>query len=119
MPFSSVTIDTAFIVHAIDAELEEKLDGHHFVTTGVGKVNAVYKLMSALGAYRAKHNANPSLILNVGSAGSTSFDKGAVVNCTRFIQRDMSAVSLGYEPYETPFDFRRRCPGKYRGKTDE
>lgn len=104
MPLSSSTVDNTLIVHALDAELKKQLDGYNVVTTGIGKVNAVYSLMSALAAYKEKHGTKPVLVLNVGSAGSTNYVKGTVVNCTKFIQRDMEAMALGCSPYETPFD---------------
>lgn len=63
---------------------------------GIGKVSATYHLLKAIQAER------PSLIVNLGSAGSNHFQRGEVVCCTKFIQRDMDAVALGYELYETP-----------------
>lgn len=104
MPLSSSTVDNTLIVHALDAELKKQLGGYNVVTTGVGKVNAVYSLMSSLAEYKEKHGTKPVLVLNVGSAGSTKFVKGTVVNCTKFIQRDMEAMALKCNPFETPFD---------------
>lgn len=104
MPLSSSTVDNTLIVHAIDAELTKQLEGYNMVTTGVGKVNATYNLMHALAEYKEKHGTKPVLVLNVGSAGSTNFIKGSIVNCTKFIQRDMEAMALGCDPFETPFD---------------
>jgi adenosylhomocysteine nucleosidase len=59
-------------------------------------VNAAYELSKAIQYKR------PSLIVNLGSAGSNYFQKGDVVCCTRFVQRDMDVRGLGYAQYETP-----------------
>jgi adenosylhomocysteine nucleosidase len=44
----------------------------------------------------------PSIIVNLGSAGSNHFQKGDVICCTKFVQRDMDVRCLGFELYETP-----------------
>jgi adenosylhomocysteine nucleosidase len=59
-------------------------------------VNATYELSKAI------QQKKPSLIVNLGSAGSNYFQKGEVVCCTKFVQRDMDVRGLGYAQYETP-----------------
>ena len=76
-----------------------KLQGGHFVHyINVGKVNA------ALAAQKSIDLDGPDIILNLGAAGSSKFQYGEVVNCTKFIQRDMDLTSLGYGKYITPDD---------------
>jgi adenosylhomocysteine nucleosidase len=70
--------------------------------TGVGKVNAAHALTRRLlGAPQA---AEKPLVLNLGTAGSSRFPVGALVECTQFVQRDMDASPLGFERGVTPFD---------------
>ncbi len=71
---------------------------HRLVYTGVGKVSAAYHLMKAL------HEETPDLVLNLGSAGSTEFSTGTLVNCTGFIQRDMDVTPMGFEHGITPYE---------------
>ena len=76
---------------------------HHFkdanipvVYTGIGKVNAAYTLTKSITENR------PNVVVNLGSAGSTTFNAGELINCTKFIQRDMDATPFGYEKWKTP-----------------
>ncbi len=43
-------------------------------------------------------------MLNLGTAGSSVFATGTLVECTRFVQRDMDASPLGFAVGETPYD---------------
>jgi adenosylhomocysteine nucleosidase len=43
-------------------------------------------------------------VINVGTAGSAKFPTHSVVECTRFLQRDMDVRPLGFQIGETPFD---------------
>jgi adenosylhomocysteine nucleosidase len=81
---------------ALASEAAEVFEGHRTLITGIGKVNAAYELTKAIQSKR------PSLIVNLGSAGSNEFQKGDVVCCTKFVQRDMDVRGLGYAQYETP-----------------
>src|SRR5688572_10215724 len=83
-------------VFALASESAEEFEGMNKVITGIGKVNAAYELT------RAIHNDRPDLIINLGSAGSTTYKHGDIVCCTSFIQRDMDVRGLGFELYETP-----------------
>lgn len=82
---------------ALASEAAELFNGHNTLITGIGKVNAAYELAKAIQIKK------PSLIVNLGSAGSSRFKKGEVVCCTKFVQRDMDVRGLGYAQYETPF----------------
>ena len=66
--------------------------------TGVGKVNA------AMTATRCIIEHNPDLIINFGTAGSKNIKKHTLVDCTKFIQRDMDIKELGFEFGVTPYD---------------
>lgn len=72
--------------------------------TGVGKVNAAIKATAVLhNLNKLKHYSNNEfLVLNYGSAGSTTIPKGTLVDCSYFIQQDMD-TPFG-EKYTTPFD---------------
>ena len=72
--------------------------GAHVIYTGLGKVNATYKLTKALAQFK------PKLVLNFGTAGSKLFSRGELIAAHRFIQRDMDVSPLGYRPFETPFE---------------
>ncbi|HEY7753446.1 MAG TPA: 5'-nucleosidase [Steroidobacteraceae bacterium] len=85
--------------------------------TGVGKVNAAIALMRALARYREARRA-PPLVANFGTAGSVRYAARTLVECRRFLDRDMDVGALGFAPGVTPFDplpavleFGRRFPG--------
>jgi adenosylhomocysteine nucleosidase len=92
------------IVFAIDAEAQGRFDDFAPLYCGIGKINAAYRLTHRLAEWRARHGELPSLMLNLGSAGSAIFKAGEIVNCTRFVQRDFDVTALGHEPYVTPLD---------------
>src|ERR1044071_5279184 len=62
--------------------------------TGVGKINAAYHLTLKLAEYRAQ-SLPPPLVVNFGTAGSSQFERGALVSCSTFVQRDMDASQIG------------------------
>lgn len=88
--------DTLF-VFALDAEAGEHFNGANKLITGVGKVNAAFELTKAV------YKLRPKLIVNLGSAGSNHFNRGELICCTSFVQRDMDVRGLGFQLYETPF----------------
>lgn len=92
----SFPIEEVLFSFALASEAAEVFEGYHTLITGIGKVNAAYELSKAIQYKR------PSLIVNLGSAGSNAFQKGDVVCCTAFVQRDMDVRGLGYAQYETP-----------------
>lgn len=72
--------------------------GVDVVFTGLGKVNAAYHLL------RAINKARPKAVLNFGTAGSSKFPTHSVIECTKFVQRDMDLSALGFAPGVTPFE---------------
>ncbi|MFH6935135.1 nucleosidase [Flavobacterium sp. FlaQc-30] len=93
----SFLIEDILFSFALKAEAADVFERCNTIMTGIGKVNAAYELSKVL------QHKKPSLIVNLGSAGSNFFKKGDIVCCTKFIQRDMDVRGLGYELYETPF----------------
>jgi adenosylhomocysteine nucleosidase len=71
--------------------------------TGLGKVNAAYRLTRALAEHRARHGSLPCVV-NFGTAGSPTLQAGSVVACRRFVQRDMDVSGLGFAIGTTPFE---------------
>ena len=93
------------VVMALASESEgliEKL-GLEVIYTGLGKVNAAHGLTRALYAAKARGAAYP-YVLNIGSAGSHDFPRGALVEADRFVQRDMDVTGLGFSLGVTPFE---------------
>jgi len=90
------------IVSALHKEIpnrwENELENHSILYTGVGKVNATYELTRTLFDDRNNYD----LVINYGTAAS-KLHKG-LVDCTRFVQRDMDATPLGFKIGETPFE---------------
>lgn len=71
--------------------------------TGIGKVNAAYRLARALGQHQREHGSLPTVV-NFGTVGSPKLPAGSVVGCRRFVQRDMDVSGLGFELGTTPFE---------------
>ena len=82
----------------MEVEAGNEFDDVNKVFTGVGKVNATFQLMKGIYKYQ------PDIIINLGTAGSTTYNKESVVCCTQFIQRDMEVIELGFEKFQTPFE---------------
>ncbi|TDP00728.1 nucleosidase [Flavobacterium sp. 245] len=93
---ASFALEDILFCFALECEAAAVFEGHNVVFTGIGKVNAAYELSKAI------QNKKPSVIINLGSAGSSCFQKGEVVCCTQFVQRDMDVRGLGFALYETP-----------------
>lgn len=92
----SFPLEHALFSFALASEAADVFEGCNTLITGIGKANAAYELTKAIQYKR------PAVIVNLGSAGSNYFQKGDVVCCTKFIQRDMDVRGLGYAQYETP-----------------
>lgn len=92
----SFPLENVLFSFALASEAADVFEGYHTLITGIGKVNAAYELTKAI------QHKRPALIANLGSAGSNVFQKGSVVCCTKFVQRDMDVRGLGYAQYETP-----------------
>ena len=88
------------IVCALKVETQGQLDDYNVLYTGVGKVNATYELVNHL----VKMQDLPKLIINYGTAGSRKVKKKTLVDCTKFVQRDMDVTGLGFMRGETPFE---------------
>ncbi|MCD9854322.1 nucleosidase [Epilithonimonas sp. JDS] len=85
------------LVFALESEAGKEFENFNKLFVGIGKVKATYNLTKEI------QKSNPDLIINLGTAGSTTFDRGSIVNCHRFIQRDMDVRALGFQKFETPF----------------
>ncbi|WP_245600514.1 5'-methylthioadenosine/S-adenosylhomocysteine nucleosidase family protein [Flavobacterium daejeonense] len=92
----SFSIKNTLFSFALTSEAADVFEECNTIITGIGKVNAAYELTKII------QNKRPSLIVNLGSAGSNFFQKGDIVCCTKFIQRDMDVRGLGFQLYETP-----------------
>jgi len=92
------------IVCALEAETQGQLKDHDVLYTGVGKVNATFKLTQKFGKYGSYIPYD--LVINYGTAGSQhwKYRKGDLVDCTRFVQRDMDVTGLGFKLGQTPFE---------------
>ena len=90
------------IVCALEVETQGQLDDYDVLYTGVGKVNATLKLTRHFG----KHGSfiPYDLVVNYGTAGSRKIKKKTLVDCTKFIQRDMDVTGLGFMRGGTPFE---------------
>ena len=96
--------DDVLIVCALKQETQGQLtegfiNDWKVLYTGVGKVNATYELTRYL-----SENKLPKLVINYGTAGSKDLPIGELVDCTKFVQRDMSIKQLGFMDLQTPFE---------------
>ena len=96
------------IVSALEIETQGQLEDwkpHNLLYTGVGKVNATYNLTKRLQVDGSmNHDARINLVINYGTAGSRKIKKKTLVDCTKFVQRDMDVTGLGFLRGETPFE---------------
>ena len=96
------------IVCALEIETQGKLkewEPHDILYTGVGKVNATYALTKRLSWEGSiNYESRKTLVVNYGTAGSRKIKKGQLVDCIKFIQRDMDVTGLGFMRGETPFE---------------
>ncbi len=93
----TIDLNTALLVFAMQEESQRYFKEYDVLYTGLGKINASYALTKRLS------DKKPSLVINLGTAGSQSFPARSVVCCTGFVQRDMDVQALGFEPFQTPF----------------
>ena len=98
------------IVCALEQEVNGKLDDYlpaprQIIYTGVGKVNATGQLTERLHSSHLHYlPLMPKLVINYGTAGSRELPIGELVDCTKFIQRDMDVTGLGFMKGQTPFE---------------
>ena len=90
------------IVSALDVETQGQLEDWNVIYTGVGKVNATFKLTQKFGKFGS--HIPYDLVINYGTAGSRKIKKKTLVDCTKFVQRDMDVTGLGFMRGETPFE---------------
>ena len=90
------------IVCALEVETQAQLEDYDVLYTGVGKVNATFALTRKFGKYGSYIPYD--MVINYGTAGSRKIKKKTLVDCTKFIQRDMDVTGLGFMRGETPFE---------------
>jgi len=90
------------IVCALEIETQGQLDDYEVLYTGVGKVNATFELTRKFGKFGSYIPYD--MVINYGTAGSRKIKKKQLVDCTKFIQRDMDVTGLGFMRGETPFE---------------
>ena len=90
------------IVCALKDETQGQLNDYDVLYTGVGKVNATLKLTQKFGKFSSYIPYD--LVINYGTAGSKELLIGELVDCTKFIQRDMDVRGLGFLKGQTPFE---------------
>jgi len=90
------------IVCALEIETQGQLDDYEVLYTGVGKVNATFELTRKFGKFGSYIPYD--MVINYGTAGSRKIKKKTLVDCTKFIQRDMDVTGLGFMRGETPFE---------------
>lgn len=96
LTIKGIEYNNPILVFALESEARDEFHGFDVIFTGIGKVNAAFGLLKYL------QNNKPDLIINLGTAGGFGFEKGEIVCCTQFIQRDMDVRELGFELYKTP-----------------
>ena len=78
-------------------------EGAQTLYTGLGKINATFYLTQKL--LKLQHlGQTPKAVFNFGTAGSSVFKTHALIECHRFVQRDMDVSALGFTAGTTPFD---------------
>ena len=90
------------IVCALEQETNGQLEDYDVLYTGVGKVNATFKLTQKFGKFGSY--VPYDLVVNYGTAGSKNLPIGELVCCTKFVQRDMKVTQLGFYEGQTPFE---------------
>ena len=106
--------EDVLIVCALEIETQEELNDFEpfsddpvweVLYTGVGKVNATGQLTERLHRSHLHYLPEmPKLVINYGTAGSRKIKKGQLVDCTKFVQRDMDVTGLGFMRGQTPFE---------------
>jgi len=88
------------IAAALKMELEGAFENQGFEVNylGLGKINAASSITTLI------HQCSPTHIINVGTAGSSKFPAGTIVECSGTVQRDMDVSPLGFAVGQTPFD---------------
>ena len=95
--------EDVLIVCALEIETQGEMDDYSVLYTGVGKVNATFNLTERL-CDSNYYSLKPKLVINYGTAGSRKIKKKQLVDCTKFVQRDMDVTGLGFMRGQTPFE---------------
>lgn len=66
--------------------------------SGIGKINAAFS------AFDVIQKTGCDVLLNLGSAGSATFDAHTLVEVSQVVQRDMDVSPLGFAIGTTPLD---------------
>ena len=93
-------VNPLYVVALKEEVSTDFIDKFDVLITGVGKVNAAYELTRYLAENKKMYN----LVINFGTAGSNYLEPGTFVDCTRFYEKDMDCLPLGFEPFQTPFE---------------
>ena len=102
---NAVMRNNILIVSALEVETQGQLEDWRVLHTGVGKVNAAIELTKVLEKAHLDYlPPMPKLVINYGTAGSRKVKKKTLVDCTKFVQRDMDVTGLGFMRGETPFE---------------
>ena len=107
---NDIKLKDILLVSALEQETAGQLDDYfederQVLYTGVGKVNATLKLTQRLHSSHLRYlPLMPELVINYGTAGSRRSPIGELVDCTKFIQRDMDVTGLGFMKHQTPYE---------------
>ena len=77
------------VVYAVEEErvyLQMAECKFHYCRTGVGKVAAAMAVEQALNFHK------PDAVINIGTAGTESYEIGSIHLCKRFVDRDMEKL---------------------------
>ena len=92
-------MNNPLVVCALKNELKIESSKINLLYTGVGKINAAISITQYL-----SKRIIPEYVINYGTAGSKTIEVGKIVDCTKFIQRDMDATGLGFKSVRNSFD---------------
>ena len=87
------------ILVAIPKELPKLLlPDWNIIYTGVGKINASFAISKAYFEFK------PKIFINYGTAGALNHSLSGLLEVSKFEQRDMEVLALGFKIGETPFE---------------
>ena len=96
---------SVLVVAALPEEVSFEIEDD-ILYTGIGKINATYRLTKALS--KKKYD----LVLNLGTAGSKNLTKGEIVYCSMFEEPDKDLVPLGYKNMRYVPTYKNFCESK-------
>ncbi len=97
--------DQFLVVLAMKEEGQNRFENEVIspIYTGLGKINATFYLTQKLLELKSS-NKSPQAVLNFGTAGSSFFKTHELIECHRFVQRDMDVSALGFSAGVTPYE---------------